>query len=493
MQIVRDLAGYSYGRSDLVRRAMAKKKKDVMAKERKNFVYGSAEDHIPGAVAKGVPAEVAESIFDEMTAFASYAFNKPHAACYAVVALQTGYLKYHFPAEFMAALMNSVTGNAAKIAGYIYYCRQKGIPILPPRINASYWAFTVDDLPDGKKGIRFGMGGVKNVGEKAVEAIVRDRGSHGPYRDIFDFCRRIGGEDVNKRAVESLIKAGCFDDLGARRIQCLAVYESAMDSQASQKKQNVSGQVSFFDFGQSGEGMRTEETYPDLPEYPLKELLAQEKEMTGVYCSAHPLDEYAALLARLPVNTGYLAELAESEDKGLREDGRRVSMGGIITESHAKATRKGAMMGFLTLEDQFGQIECMLFPKVYERFSRQIAPDQAVLITGRLSVRDDEEIKLLADTIEPLAPRPPQDPRPDAQIAREAKTKLYLRLDRDAMSPVQEILLSLKGDIPVLMNLPQEGITLLAPRSMWVRSAREARDRLAPLLSDDDMKVVEKQ
>lgn len=494
MQIVRDLAGYSYGRSDLVRRAMAKKKKDVMAKERQNFVYGNDGEHIPGAVSKGVSAEVAESIFDEMTAFASYAFNKPHAACYAVVALQTGYLKYHYPAEFMAALMNSVTGNAAKISTYIYYCRQKGIPILPPRINSSRWAFAVDEAEGGKRGIRFGMGGVKNVGEKAVEAIVRDRRDHGPFRDIFDFCRRIAGEDVNKRAVESLIKAGCFDGLGARRIQCMAVFEGAMDAQANQKKQNVTGQVSFFDIGQSAEHLHTEETYPDLPEFPLKELLAQEKEMTGVYCSAHPLDEYAEQLKRLPVNTAYLAELSEQEDKGVGEDGKRVTMGGIIVESHAKTTRKGALMGFLTLEDQFGQVECMLFPKVYERFSHQIGADQAVIVTGRLSIRDDDGIKLLADAVEPLGAKPPvKDPRTDAQIARDARVKLYLRLKREEMSPVQDVLSAMKGEEPVYINLPEEGITLLAPRSMWVRDARAAMAALWGRIDPADMKVVEKQ
>ncbi len=493
MQIVRDLAGYSYGRSDLVRRAMAKKKKDVMAKERKNFVYGSEEDHIPGAVARGVSPEVAESIFDEMTSFASYAFNKPHAACYAVVALQTGYLKYHYPAEFMAALMNSVTGNTAKISTYIYYCRQKGIPILPPRINASFYAFTVDALPDGRRGIRFGMGGVKNVGEKAVEAIVRDREQHGPFRDIFDFCRRMAGEDVNKRAVESLIRAGCFDEMGAKRVQCMAVYESAMDAQLNQRKQNVTGQVSFFDLGQPAEDLRMEETYPPLREYPLRELLSQEKEMTGIYCSAHPLDEYAEYLQHLEVNTGYLTELNEREDKGIDQDGRRVTLGGIIVESHSKATRKGPLMGFITLEDQAGQVECLLFPKVYERYSHDIAADTPVLVTGRLSVREDEDIKVLVDTVEPLAAvNAPKDTRTDAQIAKDAPVKLYLRLKRERMAWVQEILSRLPGEVPVYMNLPDEGITLLCPRELWVRTPEEAMEALRNELTEENMKVVRK-
>ena len=493
MQIVRDLAGYSYGRSDLVRRAMAKKKKDVMAKERQNFVYGSEEEHIPGAVARGVPAEVAEEIFDEMTAFASYAFNKPHAACYAVVALRTGYLKCHYPAEYMAALMNSFTGNAGKIAAYIYYCRQKGIPILPPRINQSMRQFTVAHDEKGSMGILFGMGGVKNVGEKAVDAIVEERRRMGPFRDLFDFCRRMAGEDVNKRAVESLIKAGCFDGLGANRAQCLGVYDSAMEAQLNRRRQNVAGQVSFFDLGQSAQALDAPETYPPLMEYPLRELLSQEKEMTGVYCSAHPLDEYEPLLRKLDCSTAYLAELADREDQGLSEDGKRVSMGGIIVETHAKATKKGAMMGFITLEDQTGQVECLLFPRVYERYSHGLSEDQAVLVTGRLSVREDEEIKLVADIVEPLAPPEKIDTRTDAQRAQGARTKLYLRMKRETLAQAQAILAGLPGGIPVYVNLPEEGITLLCPREMWVSDGEQARAMLAPLLPQQDMKVVTKE
>jgi DNA polymerase-3 subunit alpha len=387
----------------------------------------------------------------------------------------------------MAALMNSVTGNSAKIAAYIYYCRQKGIPILPPSINSSFRPFTVDALNDGRRGIRFGMGGVKNVGEKAVEAIVRDRFNHGPFRDIFDFCRRVAGEDVNKRAVESLIKAGCFDGLGAKRAQCISVYES-------QRRQNVTGQVSFFDFGQPAEDLMTRETFPELPEYPLKELLAQEKEMTGVYCSAHPLDEYADALKKLPVNTAYLQELSEQQDQGLSEDGRRVTMGGIIVEAHSKVTRKGGMMGFFTLEDQTGQVECLLFPKVYEKYSRNLSEDQAVLVTGRLSVREEEDIKLLADVVEPLdnpgEKRP--DTRTDAQIAKDAKTKIYVRLKRAQMAEVQGLLSGMPGNIPVYFNLPEEGITLLCPRNLWVKNAKDAYAALLYAVGDPDIKVVEK-
>ncbi len=492
MQIVRDLAGYSYGRSDLVRRAMAKKKKDVMTKERALFVHGSEKEGIPGAVSRGVPAEVAEQIFDEMSSFASYAFNKPHAACYAVVALRTGYLKCHYPAEFMAALMNSFSGNSGKIAGYIYYCRQKDIPILPPDINRSMGKFTV--AQKGKRaGILFGMGSIKNVGEKAIESIVRERERGGPFADIFDFCRRMAGEDVNKRAVESLIKAGCFDHLGAKRVQCMAVFESAMDAQLNQKKQNVSGQVSFFDLGQSGESMRTEETYPPMQEYPLKEKLLQEKEVTGIYCSAHPLDEYTEEMNRLTFNTTALMDILEGPGGGIGEDGKKVVMGGMVVESHAKATKKGAMMGFMTLEDHAGQIECLLFPKVYERFGRQINEDEAVLVSGRLSIREDEDPKLLVDTIEPLkgsASAP--DTRTDAQRAKDAREKVFLRMKRSQMGPIQALLADLQGPIPVYINLPEENITLLCPREMWVRSSEEALETLSAFLPEQDMKVVTK-
>ena len=277
MQIVRDLAGYSYGRSDLVRRAMAKKKKDVMAAERKNFVYGSEKEHVPGAVNRGVPAAVAEHIFDEMTAFASYAFNKAHAACYAVVAVQTGWLKYYYPAEFMAAMMNSVVGNAAKVAAYIQYCRKKEIPVLPPHVNFSDRKFTVETNKEGVKCVRMGMSGVKNVGNSAVDAIVQERRLSGPYRDVFEFCRRIDSEAVNKRAVESLIMAGCFDHMGATRLQCMRVFDQALEANSAKRRQNVVGQISLFDMGQPTADLAIEDTYPDVGEYPYKQLLSMEK------------------------------------------------------------------------------------------------------------------------------------------------------------------------------------------------------------------------
>ena len=494
MQIVRDLAGYSYGRSDLVRRAMAKKKKDVMAAERKNFVYGSEKEHVPGAVNRGVPAAVAEHIFDEMTAFASYAFNKAHAACYAVVAVQTGWLKYYYPAEFMAAMMNSVVGNAAKVAAYIQYCRKKEIPVLPPHVNFSDRKFTVETNKEGVKCVRMGMSGVKNVGNSAVDAIVQERRLSGPYRDVFEFCRRIDSEAVNKRAVESLIMAGCFDHMGATRLQCMRVFDQALEANSAKRRQNVVGQISLFDMGQPTADLAIEDTYPDVGEYPYKQLLSMEKEMTGVYVSGHPLDEYRKELEALEINTAWVAELKERPDAGIDEDGRQVVMGGILTALRPKATKKGAMMGFITLEDLTGQIECLLFPRIFERYSKLLELDMPVLLTGQLSVREEEDTKLLVDVVEPLVQLPPpEEPMSDIERAKRSPVKLYLRMQRSQMDEVKEVLQRQPGKVPVYMNFPDEGITLLAPRDWWCEDAEDMLATLMTTLPEKDMKVVDKR
>ena len=494
MQIVRDLAGYSYGRSDLVRRAMAKKKKDVMAAERKNFVYGSEKEHVPGAVNRGVPAAVAEHIFDEMTAFASYAFNKAHAACYAVVAVQTGWLKYYYPAEFMAAMMNSVVGNAAKVAAYIQYCRKKEIPVLPPHVNFSDRKFTVETNKEGVKCVRMGMSGVKNVGNSAVDAIVQERKLSGPYRDVFEFCRRIDSEAVNKRAVESLIMAGCFDHMGATRLQCMRVFDQALEANSAKRRQNVVGQISLFDMGQPTADLAIEDTYPDVGEYPYKQLLSMEKEMTGVYVSGHPLDEYRKELEALEINTAWVAELKERPDAGIDEDGRQVVMGGILTALRPKATKKGAMMGFITLEDLTGQIECLLFPRIFERYSKLLELDMPVLLTGQLSVREEEDTKLLVDVVEPLVQLPPpEEPMSDIERAKRSPVKLYLRMQRSQMDEVKEVLQRQPGKVPVYMNFPDEGITLLAPRDWWCEDAEDMLATLMTTLPEKDMKVVDKR
>ena len=507
MQIVRDLAGYSMGRSDLVRRAMAKKKHDVMAKEREIFINGSPETGVPGALKNGVSREAAEKIFDEMTAFASYAFNKPHAACYAVVSLQTAYLKKHYPAEFMAALMNSVRGNSAKIAGYIQYCRKNDIPILPPDINSSVTKFMVGFAPDGRKGIRFGMGGVRNVGDSVVEAIVRDREKKGPFTGIFDFCRRMGGEVVNKRAVESLIRAGCFDALGAKRSQCMSVYEQALDAESSRKRNNVEGQISLFDFGEGENDLfgSSTDVFPDIPEFPRREILNQEKEMTGVYISGHPLDDCAALLDRLEVNTLFLQEMEEREDKGVSEDGRKCMMGGILISSRSKATRKGDLMGFVVLEDLYGQVEGMVFPRVYARIGRELTEDREVLLSGRLSVREDENPKLIVEEVQDLregialipgGPEPAHEAVSSAKdpvlcsAAGRAEKRIYLHLPESALPRLEKALGSLgKGDIPVYCQLKGTRQLILMPREIWPGDLEEASKKLILAFGTGNVKI----
>ncbi len=500
MQIVRDLAGYSYARSDLVRRAMSKKEKSVMAKEREVFIHGSVKEGVPGAVSRGLSVREAEVLFDEMSSFASYAFNKSHAAAYGVISMQTAWLKKHYPAEFMAAMMNSVIGNAVKIASYIQYCRHSHIVMLPPHVNISHSRFVTGKNRDGTKGIHFGLSAIRGLGEKAVEHIVAERDRGGPFRDIYDFCLRVSIDQVNKRCVESLIKAGCFDGLGASRAQCMQVYERVMDSVAQRRRRSIEGQLSMFDAGSEAGPLSEKREYPQIDEFPARALLAMEKEVSGVYISGHPLDEFVPFLDTLPVNTAYVAELSERDDRGLEEDGRLVTMGGLMVSFRSKVTRKGSMMGFGVLEDMTGQIECLFFPQVYERVAGLADTDGPVLIRGKLSVREEEETKLLVDDLEPLKNRDPgsmpsahTEAESDMAAAREAPERLYLRLKREQFPDCGEVLQSMQGEIPVFLNIPDERITLLAPRAWWCRDAASARDRLLSRLQADNIRVVKKK
>ncbi len=533
MQIVRDLAGYSYGRSDLVRRAMAKKKHKVMAQEREYFVHGKLNEDgtidVPGCVRNGVPEAVAEHIYDEMTAFASYAFNKSHAAAYAVVAVQTGWLKRHHPVPFMAAILNSVYGNSAKIAGYIQYCRSRGIAILPPDVNKSGWKFSVTTDENGKPAILFGLGAVKTVGQGAVDAIVRER-QNGPYKDIFDFCDRIDTSEVNKRVVESLIKAGAFDFTGAFRSQMLAVFDSALDATINRRKSNVDGQLSLFDLAVGDAPIFQEDrTLPRMPDLPARHKLAMEKEISGVYITGHPLDDYRATLEKLTFSTAQLEGIEEREDHGLSMDGLQVEMGGILTEVKGKATKKGAMMGFITLEDMTGQIECLVFPKVYERYQGVMATDDLVVLQGKLSIREEEAPKLLVDQLipldqweaegskpkqndrsplrvtvkptpkEPAQPRPTAAPRPaserltDAQLAAKAERKLFIQLPRERMEAAAHALSLHPGSLPVYLHVPAEKMTFLLPHIQWCDGSKGCIDRLNGLFGAANVKMVEKK
>ena len=485
MQIVRDLAGYSMGRSDLVRRAMAKKKHDVMAQEKEYFIHGKLREDgsidVPGAVRRGVPEAVAEHLFEEMTAFASYAFNKPHAAGYAVVALQTAWLKVHYPAQFMAAMMNSFTDNTDKVAFYIQYLRKKGIPLLPPDINRSAAQFSVD-IEGGQSAVRFGLGAVKNVGGNAIAAIVDEVKRGGFFRDLYDFCERVSCEQLTKRTVECLIKSGAFDALPGNRAQKLAAYEGVMDGMSKRKKTVLEGQLSLFG------DLEMDVAPPPLPlldELPKKALLDMEKEVTGVYITGHPLDEFREELSQLEINAGFLASLAdEFEDKGLSFDGMSVAMGGLITERKMKATRKGDMMAFITLEDLFGSTEALVFPRVFERCRAALSSDEPVLLRGRLSIREDDAPKLILESVSPLrhvgeaapppSPAAPADalaPAP-AQPPRPAARRLYLRVkDEFQRNQTADLLVKTPGGCVVTFFVTSEGKAYQAPRELWVSEA----------------------
>ena len=403
MQIVRDLAGYSLGRADLVRRAMGKKKLDVMAKERENFIHGQVDENgnviIKGCVRNGIDEASANKIFDEMAEFAKYAFNKSHAACYAVVAYRTAYLKAYYPVEFMAAMLNSFLGNLDKIPAYTEECKRLNIQILKPDINKSYTKFTVD----GDK-IRFGLGSVKNVGTAAVDEIVAERKKNGDFKDFTDFCERIQETSVNKKCIESLIKAGAFDEFKETRRTLMESFEGILDTIASNNKKEFEGQVNMFDLG----GTTSKEmkyTFKEFPEYSRKELLFMEKEMLGLYISGHPLDNIRHQIEmQTNINSYQMRQLENTDELGEEtrqeiKDGQIVKYAGIITKIKKKYTKNNKLMAFVTIEDLYGPAEIILFESAYQNCSSILMEDNIVLVTGRLSVREDEETKIVANQI----------------------------------------------------------------------------------------------
>ena len=394
MQIVRDLAGYSMGRSDLVRRAMSKKKTDVMAKERQNFVYGNPEEGVAGCVANGISEQVANKIYDDMTDFAKYAFNKSHAAAYAVVAYQTAYLKHYYPVEFMAALMTSVLDNSSKVAEYIMVCRDMGIAVLPPDINQGQGKFAVSC---GQ--IRYGMYAIKSIGRPVVDFIIEERKERGPYKTIEDFLTRANGREINKRAVENLIKAGALDTLDGNRRQMCIVFPSIMDRVNNEKKKSMAGQMTLFDIASDDVKESFEIRMPNVEEFEKEELLAQEKDVLGVYISGHPLEEYLPILEKNV--TAYSKEFAIDDETGKSsvEDGKMVIIGGMIVDKTIKYTKNNQMMAFLTLEDLLGTIEVIVFPRDYEKYRNYIEQDAKVLIRGRAQVEEEKDAKLICSEI----------------------------------------------------------------------------------------------
>ena len=461
MQIVRDLAGYSLGRADLVRRAMGKKKLDVMAKEREVFIHGQVDEDgnvvVPGCVRNGIDEKSADKIFDEMAEFAKYAFNKSHAACYAVVSYRTAYLKAYYPAEFMAATLNSYLGNLDRAPQYIDECKRLGIEILKPDINKSYEKFTVEITNEGdgreensnitKAGkIRFGLGAIKNVGTVPVENIVRERNENGPYKSFTDFCERIAETQVNKKCVESLIKAGVFEEFEQTRATLLASFEAIIDTIQSGKKKGFSGQVSMFDIGTEQEKEEMEkqkyqfEEYEELPE---RELLSMEKEMLGIYISGHPLEKLKEqIMHSTNINTLDLAalngQLNTNEDdmentelnnvnskKPKFVDGQKVKYAGIITAIKKKYTKNNKIMAFITIEDLYGIAEVIAFENAVIGAGKSLIEENIVIVDGRLSIRDDQQATIIANEIKDLGEEQPKVVTFDiTNLSEEQKDKL---------------------------------------------------------------------
>lgn len=393
MQIVRNLAGYTLGRSDLVRRAMSKKKAAVMEKERQNFVYGNEEEEVPGCIANGISEQTANKIYDDMIDFAKYAFNKSHAAAYAVVSYQTAFLKYYYPVEFMAALMTSVIEMPTKVAEYIQVCRQMNIKILPPDVNRGAYGFSVDN-----GAIRYGLSAIKSVGRPVINALVEEREANGEYRSLKDFIERLTGT-VNKRAIENFIKAGALDCLEGNRRQKMLVYGQIVDSIAQEKKNSFAGQMSLFDLVSDEEKKEYEIRMPDVEEYDKEMILAFEKDVLGIYLSGHPLERYRNIMEKMI--SAKTTDFQPDEESGIPKvyDGQKVIIGGMITEKTIKYTRNNKVMAFLTVEDLLGTVEIVVFPRDYEKWQAMLNEDARVFVQGRVNAEDDKPSKLILEKV----------------------------------------------------------------------------------------------
>lgn len=478
MQIVRDLAGYTMGRSDLLRRAMSKKKASVMEKERKNFVYGNPEEGVAGCIASGIDEAVANRIYDEMIDFAKYAFNKSHAAAYAVVSYQTAYLKYYYPQEFMAALLTSVMDNVSKVSEYILSCRQMGIPILPPDINEGESGFSVSG-----ESIRYGLSAIKSVGKSVVELIVAEREQNGLFHDIEDFIDRMSNKEVNKRTLENFIKSGALDTLPGTRKQKLLIAPELLDQRSKERKNAFDGQMTLFDIAGEEEKSRFQVTFPDVGEFGKEDLLAFEKETLGIYISGHPLEAYESTWRSniTAVSTDFIVD-EETQETNV-PDGSYVTIGGMITGKTVKTTRNNKMMAFITLEDLVGSVEVIVFPKDYESKRELFVEDSKVFIQGRASIGDDPVGKLICERVIPFASLPKE---------------LWLKFpDKEAyMAVEQEVLTDLKdseGNDSVIIYLEKERAKKVLPANRNVNAARELVDILARKLGEKNVRLVEKK
>lgn len=477
MQIVRSLAGYTLGRSDLVRRAMSKKKASVMERERQNFVYGNEEEGVPGCIANGIAENVANKIYDNMIDFAKYAFNKSHAAAYAVVSYQTAYLKYYYPVEFMAALMTSVIDNPSKVSEYILSCRKMGIQILPPDINCGESSFSVDG-----KGIRYGLSAIKNVGKPVIHAIVEERTERGLFKNIKDFVTRMSGREVNKRAIENFIKSGAFDCLEGNRRQKIMIYPQIVDSVVQEKKNAMAGQMTLFDIAGEEDKKAFEITLPDVEEYEKEELLAFEKEVLGVYISGHPLENYTAMMEK---NMTVITSDFQPDDEigGARvHDGQQVVAGGIITEKTIKYTKNNKVMAFLTLEDLVGTVEVIVFPRDYEKNQHWMDVESKVFIRGRVAAEDERASKIICEQIVPFQQVPRQ-----LWIQFETKQE-YHRREMELLEDLKDC----EGNDSVIIYIRRDKVMKQLPPSRNIGIDSAILGKMQVKYGQNNIKVVEK-
>ena len=477
MQIVRDLAGYTLGRSDLLRRAMSKKKGDVMQKERQNFVYGNPEENVPGCIANGIDEKTANQIYDEMIDFAKYAFNKSHAAAYAVVAYQTAWLKYYYPVEFMAALMTSVIDNSGKVSEYIYTCRQMGIEILPPDINKGVGNFSVDN---GR--IRYGLAAIKSIGRPVIEAIIKEREAAGEFKTLKDFIERLSGKEVNKRTIESFIKSGAFDSLGGTRKQFMVIYLQVMDQVNRERKYSMTGQMSLFDMVSDDQKAEFDIPLPNVGEYEKETKLAFEKEVLGIYLSGHPLEEYEDKWKKNITRTTLEFQLDEETGRAKVHDGAKETVGGMITAKTIKYTKNNKVMAFLTLEDLAGSVEVIVFPKDYEKNQQYLEEESKVFIRGRVSEEDEADSKLICEMVIPF---------------EQTRKELWLQYPDKAayLAGEQELFAMLadtEGDDEVIIYCRKEKAVKKLPPGRNVKADKVLLSRLTNYLGEACVKLIEK-
>ena len=477
MQIVQKLAGYTLGRADLVRRAMSKKKAAVMQQERQNFVYGNEAESVPGCISRGIPENVANKIYDDMIDFAKYAFNKSHAAAYAVVAYQTAWLKYYYPVEFMAALMTSVIDNSTKVSEYILTCRQMSIGILAPDVNESESAFSVSG-----GAIRYGLNAIKSIGRPVIESIIAERKAGGPYIDLSDFIHRLPGKDVNKRVVENLIKSGAFDSFPANRRQMMLIYGQIMDEAAQKKKTELAGQMSLFDFAAEEDKEAFKVKIPVVAEYNKGDLLAFEKEVLGFYISGHPLEEYEEQWKRgiSHVTTDFLPP--EEGELPKVHDGERATVGGMITTKTMKATKTNKMMAFVTIEDLVGTVEVIVFPRDYEKIGKMLNVDDKVFVSGRISAEEDRASKMILESIRPFS-----EPKKELWI-QFTDVEEFKRREPELLSTIMDS----EGSDSVIIYVKKEKMKKVLPASRNIKITDELLGRLYQIFGEKNVKAVEK-